>query len=267
MKEESGRAEDSKPRRDNRLDLDEQIVFNVTSPAPSARFMQMSRDGILPEVSRLIRQHQKLGQRLAIIEMQLRLCNDPPALVEYAEFCKQKNWSFEKKLKALVNRLESKRAELRQKIRRIEKAALNAERMLPKSAKSDTLGSGQPKSSQALVDEVKSRAVAAYLQEKVYVPEGPISLVPNREPTTHPDIEARDKFIARNGKRTAREICKLLDDEFLRDGKRPRAFPSGWRDKHDVKTIVEAYRSEECRPLLRPLFAKAKKRYRITFRK
>jgi hypothetical protein len=264
MKKQSGHADDKKPHRGERPDLDEQIVFNVTSPALSATFIQMSKNGMLPEVSRLVRQHQKLGQRLAIVEAQLRLCNETSALADYAEFCKEKNWNFEKKLTALANGLEANKKKLLEKIRKVEKAALKAERILPNSAKTGALESAQPKTLEALVHEVKKRAVATYLQEKVYVPEVPISLVPNREPTSHPDVEARDRFIGRNTRSSARELCRLLDDKFLRDGSGPRALPSGWHDKFGVRNFVEAYRNEECRPLLQTLISKAKKRYRLT---
>lgn len=207
------------------------VPIIVTTPlVGSGEFIRMSESGTLPTVSPLVLKHKKVGERLAITEAKLRACNAPETISEFQQYCEHRHRDFILEFKNLVKRFEDEKVRLRMKLRKIE----------------EQMSQTNP-------------SLAEFLKDREYpAPLFPISLVPKPRPQ-RPEIALRNKLIAENWKRKAKEICRILDDELTRDGETPHCMPAGWIKKYNVASFVSAYRHSGCRNLVGKLISDVKR--------
>jgi len=222
---------DAKSQRSTPTVIPDRVI--VTTPiVGSGTFIRMFEDGTLPQAMPLVEKHQKIGEHLAEINAKLRACNDPAAWPEFARYCALRHRDTSNELRILAGRLERQKRNQLKKLRKTEMQLAETE--------------------PALAESLRNREYPP--------PQVPVSLVP-KSAVQNPEVALRDKFIVRHHERTGREICRLLDEQIDARKLASDCLPAAWTKDCGVRSFVDAYNDNVCRPRVQKLISTAKKKY------
>ncbi len=188
----------------------------------SGTFLELARKGQLAPVSSLIQKRAIMAADLAQVNAQLRACNNPAALAEFAVWCLDKKKDFGPELKKMVKKCESRRLQILDRMAGIDHRLVQ-----------------QKQSTEFPTDSAKC-----------------VSLVPKVQRPQNSFLDARNKVIDQNITLPHQDICRILDFEFaLDDQVHPQYFPDSWVRNFGVKTFTAAYRIPKCRGLVHKMFS------------
>jgi len=190
--------------------------INVTNSWASASgcFLGLAETGQLMAVSKTIQNRANTAKKLAEVEAQLVACNNPVRLAELLIFCSTAKRDFKSRLRALVTNLEARKGRLLAELSKIDER-LDKEHL--------DLGWA--------VD-----------------PAPMISLVPRIVRKSAPHVVERNAVIDEHLDLSDREICHLLDRNFVRDGYGCcDHLPERWVRDCRVDTFIGAYNHPQCR--------------------
>jgi hypothetical protein len=194
----------------------------------SGRFIELARTGRLAPVSKAIWDRSHVARELAEIEAKLRACNDPATLAEFAIRCSTRTGDFISRLRQVVAKLEAQKSQVLAKLRKIDEQANKLD-----------LG-------------VEWAVTAAPM----------ISLVPRHLKKADRHVVERNEVIDEHLGLAGREVCKVLDQHFVRDGQCYDHLPKTWALRHDVHTFTEAYRHPRCKNLVEKMISVRRARSR-----
>jgi hypothetical protein len=199
----------------------------------SGHFIEMAKAGTLAAISELIRECERLTDRLDDIEERLRACNNPIALARLEADCRLRRVDFVTQLQKLVRELEGDKAVTMAKLQQAK----------------DRIVCEEPGLSTSTLVMPSAPPVLALRRMKV-----------KRE--IDPNLITRGAVIDHNLDSPDLDICKKLD-QLNRQGDQPNdQIPSSWYDKFGVKTFVQAYRHPGCRKLVHKMFSVRRRRRR-----
>lgn len=200
----------------------------LTDLTPSGRFTEMARRGMLHTVSSLIDKHRKAIEKLTEIERSLQACNDPRSLAALGLWCIAKKKNFESEIKKRAGKLEGRKAALEKEIRQL----------------TDELGRRRMEVEIIPIEEELRSDLAAMT-----------SLVPQVVRKEDPFVGERNEVIDANLTLSTQEICRLLDQHFVREGEVCDQLPRTWAASYEVNSFLEAYLHPECRKLVHKLIS------------
>lgn len=178
----------------------------------SGRFLQLARNGQVVAVSEVIQNRVSIAKKLAEVEGQLSACNDPARLAELAIFCSTGKRDFELELRKVVANLEARKCRLLAKLLQIDQR----------------------------LDQEELNV------EWVVNPAPITSLVPRSVREGDPFVAQRNEIIDENINLSTQKICKILDQNFARDGYCDH-LPKHWALRCNVHNFIDAYRNPQLR--------------------
>jgi hypothetical protein len=189
----------------------------------SGKFIKLERDGKIAVVSEAIRERVKIAKKLAEVEGKLKACNDPAKLAELDTWCRTRKRNFESRLRNIAADLEKRKPALLAKLHDIDQRLVQHEIAVEWTVDQDALIT---------------------------------SLVPRLVRKSDTFVAERNEIIDGNLNLSDREICKLLDQHFTRDGELSEYFPKTWNRDHGVGTFTSAYLDPKCGGKVHTLISK-----------
>jgi hypothetical protein len=187
----------------------------------SGKFLELARNGQLATVSDAIVDRAKIATKLAEVEGKLKACNDPTRLAELEKWCRKRKQNFASRLRNVVADLENRKRLLLAEYRQIDQRIHQKELTVEWTADSAPM----------------------------------TSLVPRMVRKGDRCVAERDEVIYSVRHLSSLEVCKLLDQHFVRAGEIAESLPKKWFDHYRVHTFTEAYRHKECRKRVHKLIS------------
>lgn len=199
-------------------------LIDVTNEVgTSGKFLELARNGELVTVSDAIHDRAQIATKLAAVEGKLKACNDPARLAEFEKWCRKGKKNFESRLRKLVADLENQKCLLLAEYRQIDQ-------------------------------RIHQKEIAVEWEVDTAAPM--TSLVPRMVRKSDRCVAGRNEVIDCNLNLPDREICKLLDQHFTREGEVSDNLPKTWERSHRVQTFGAAYLDPKCRGKVHTLISK-----------
>jgi hypothetical protein len=205
--------------------LSSDLIDVTNEVGMSGKFIELARTGELVAVGSLIQNRVTIAKELAAVEGKLKACNDPAMLAEFEKWCRKGKTNFQSRLPKLAADLEARKSQLLAELHQIDQQLDQKE-----------LGANWA------VDPTPMTSLAPRLVRKSDSP-----------------IAERNEIIDSSLKRPDFEICKLLDQQFTRDGELSEHFPKTWDRSHGVRTFTAAYLDPKCRGKVHTLISKRRR--------